>query len=83
MGSGGNEKLPPRRIPTVEIVWNVMLTRTQLTHKHPHHGGAVCPFYGVVSGIFGYTQSDAGNLFQRGWPRALTLGLIKIVKITG
>ncbi len=27
----------------------VLQTRTQLTHKHRHHGGAVCPSYGVVS----------------------------------
>ncbi len=48
-GSGGNKKLPPHRIPTVGIVRNVLLTRTQLTQKHHHHGGAVCPSYGVVS----------------------------------
>ena len=49
MGSGGNEKLPPCRVPTVGIVRKVLSTRTQLTHKHHHHGGAVCPSYGVVS----------------------------------
>jgi hypothetical protein len=49
MGSGGNEKLPPRRIPTVGIVWKVPSTQTQLSHKHHHHGGAVFPSYGVVS----------------------------------
>ncbi len=49
MGSGGNEKNPPRRTPTVGIVWKVLSTRTQLTHKHHHHGGAVCASYGVVS----------------------------------
>ncbi len=48
-GSGGNEKLPPCRISTVGIVWKVLSTRTQLTHKHHHHGGAVCPSSGVVS----------------------------------
>jgi len=48
-GPGGNEKLPPRRIPTVGIVRKVSSTRTQLSHKHHHHGGAVCPSYGVVT----------------------------------
>ena len=46
----GMKKLPPRRIPTVGIVRKVVLsTRTQLTHKHHHRGGAVCPSYGSVS----------------------------------
>ena len=27
-------------------------------------------------GIFGYARSNAGNLFQSGWPRAHTLGLM-------
>ena len=31
------------------IVRKVPLTLTQLSHKHHHHGGAVCPSYGVVS----------------------------------
>jgi hypothetical protein len=48
-GSGGNEKLLPRRIPTVGIVRKVPSTRTQLFHKHHHHGGAVCPSYGAVT----------------------------------
>jgi hypothetical protein len=33
-------------------------------------------------GIFGYTKSDAGNLFGRGWARTLWLGLVKNDKIT-
>jgi hypothetical protein len=49
MGSGGNKKNPPRRIPTVGIVLKVLPTRTQLTHKHHHLGGAVRLSYGVVS----------------------------------
>jgi hypothetical protein len=49
MGSGGKEKLPPCRVPTVGIIRKVLSTRTQLTHKHHHHGGALCPSYGVVS----------------------------------
>jgi len=40
-GSGGNKKLPPRRFPTVGIVRKVPSTRTQLSHKHHHHGGDV------------------------------------------
>ena len=48
-GLGGNEKLQPHRIPTVGIVRKVLSTQTLLTHKHHHHGGAVCPSYGVVT----------------------------------
>ena len=33
----------------VGIVRKVPLTQTQLSHKHHHHGGAVCPSYGVIS----------------------------------
>jgi len=49
MGSGGNEKRPPRRFPTVGIVQKVPSTRTQLSHKHHHHGGDICPSYGVLT----------------------------------
>jgi hypothetical protein len=48
-GSGGNKKLPPRRIPTVGIEQKVPSTQTQLSHKHHHHSGAVCPSYGVLT----------------------------------
>jgi len=33
----------------VGIVQKVPSTRTQLSHKHHHHGGAICPSYGVVT----------------------------------
>ncbi len=33
-------------------------------------------------GIVGYARSDASDLFRRGWPRAGSLGLVRIVKIT-
>jgi len=46
MGSGRNEKLQHRRIPTVQ---NVPQTPKQKLHKHHHHGGAICPSYDVVS----------------------------------
>jgi hypothetical protein len=49
MGSGGNEKLPPRRFSTVGIVREFRRSPTQPPHKHHQHGGAVCPSYGVVS----------------------------------
>jgi hypothetical protein len=39
----------PHRIPTVGIVRKVPSTRTQLSHKHHHHGDAVCPSYGVLT----------------------------------
>jgi hypothetical protein len=48
-GSGGNEKLLRHRIPMVGIVRKILLTLTQLSHKHHHHGGAVCPSYSVRS----------------------------------
>jgi hypothetical protein len=49
MGSSGNKKLPPCEIPMVGILQKVLLTPTQLSHKQHHHGGAVCPFYGMGS----------------------------------
>jgi hypothetical protein len=33
-------------------------------------------------GIYGSAQSEAGELFERGWARTVWLGLILIVKIT-
>jgi hypothetical protein len=48
-GSGGNKKLPPRRISTVGIVPNVLSTTNTTIHKHHHHGGAVCPSYDMGS----------------------------------
>jgi hypothetical protein len=33
-GSGGNEKLLPRRISTVAIIQKVPPTQTQLSHNH-------------------------------------------------
>ncbi len=45
-----NSHLPPRHgIPNVGIVWEVPPTATKLAHKHHHHGGAICPSYGVGS----------------------------------
>jgi hypothetical protein len=49
MGLGRKEKLPLRRTPRIGIVRKVPLTQTQLSHKHHHHGGAVCPSYGVIT----------------------------------
>ena len=48
-GSGGNKKLLPRRFPTVGIVRKVPSTQTQLSHKHQHHGGDLCPSYGMLT----------------------------------
>ena len=48
-GSGRNKKLLSRGIPTVGIVRKVPSAPTQLSYKHHHHDGAVCPSYGVVS----------------------------------
>jgi len=33
----------------LKIVQKVPLTPTQLSNKHHHHGGAVCPSYGMGS----------------------------------
>jgi len=33
----------------VGIAQKVLSTQTQLSHKHHHHGGAICPSNGVVS----------------------------------
>ena len=49
MGSSGNNKLLSRMIPTVGIVRKVPSTQTQPSHKHHHHGGDVCPSYGVLT----------------------------------
>ena len=49
LGFGRKQKIPPHRFPTEGIVRKVLLTQTQLSHKHHHHGGAICPTYGVVT----------------------------------
>ncbi len=41
--------LPLRRFPTVGIVRKVPSTQHNSPHKHHHHGGTVCPYYGVIS----------------------------------
>ena len=69
-----DQKFPPCKIPTVGIVWKSPLTPPQQSHKHHHHGGDVFPL--LLCDIYGYSQSDAGNLFRRGRARALWLGLI-------
>jgi hypothetical protein len=43
------QKLPPRRIPTVGIVQKVLSTTNTTIHKHHHHGGVICPSYDVGS----------------------------------
>ncbi len=71
-GSGGNKKLPPHWIPTVGIVRKVLLTtNTTIPQTSP-------PWWSrsllLRLEIYGSAQSNAGNLFQRGHPRALWLG---------
>ena len=54
-------------------------TQDNSSHKHHHHGE---PFaLPTVWDLYGSTKSNAGNLFQRGRPRALWLGLLLIVAI--
>ena len=72
-GSGGNKKLPPHRIPTVGIVRKSPLTPPQQSHKHHHPWWCRLPL--LRCGIYGYSQSYAGNLYRRGRLRV-------IVKIT-
>ncbi len=70
-GSGGNEKLPPRRIPTLGIVWKVSSTTNTTINKHHHHGGAVCPSYGVGSmdppNLTQVTSSEGVGQGRLGW----------------
>ena len=67
-GSGGNEKLPPHRLPLVGIVRKVPLTRAQLSHKHHHHGGAIDPSYGVLTmDTPDRMQATSSEGVGRGW----------------
>ncbi len=74
LGSGKNEKLPPRRIPTVGIVRKVLSTPNTTNPQTSPPWWCRLPL--LRHGMFGYARSDAGDLFRRGWPRAHTLGLI-------
>jgi len=78
--SGGNKKLPLHRFPTVGIVRKVPSTQTQLPPQTSSPWWCRLPL--LRRSICGSAQSDAGNLFQRGWPRAVTLDLTQIIKIT-
>ena len=49
MGSGENEKLPPRRFPTVGIEREIRRTSTQLPSQTSSPWWSVCPPYGVDS----------------------------------
>ena len=69
--SGGNEKLPLRRIPTVGIARKVPSTQTKLPPQTSSPWCCRLPL--LRRSICGSAQSDAGNLFRRGWPRAVTL----------
>jgi hypothetical protein len=70
----GTKKLLPRRIPTVRLTPNTTNPQTSPPWW--------CRLPLLPLGIVGYAQSNAGDLFRRGWPRASSLGLIQIVKIT-
>jgi hypothetical protein len=70
-GSGGNNKLPPRRIPMVGIVQKVLSTTNTTIHKHHHHGGAVRPSYGVglmdPPNLTQVTSSEGVGQGRLGW----------------
>jgi hypothetical protein len=58
--------------------WRKNSTKSTLTlTEHPPQTSSPwwCRFPLLWSGICGSSRSDAGNLFWRGWPRALTVGL--------
>jgi hypothetical protein len=62
----------------VGIVWKVPLTtKTTIPQTSPPWWSSL-PFQ--WHGIYGSAQSDAGNLIQRGLPRALWLSLVVIIK---
>ena len=80
-----NEKLLPRRIPTVGIVQKSPSTPSQLSHKHHHHGGAISPSYGVDSSVvyrfftpplagIGKLPALAGQYFSIG----ITVGILTV-----
>ncbi len=71
--SGGSEKLPLRRFPMVGIVRKVPSTQTQLPPQTSSPWWCRLPL--LRRSICESAQSDAGNLFRRGWPRALMLGV--------
>ena len=46
---GRNKKLSPHGITTVRIIRKSTVDANTTIHKHHHHGGFVCPSYGVGS----------------------------------
>jgi hypothetical protein len=71
----------------VLYLWLEARRPTASTIHHQHNNPQTSPPWRsrlplLWCGINGSTQSDAGNLFGRGWPRALRLGLVLICKIT-
>ncbi len=77
---GWNKKLPLCRFSTVGIVRKVPSTQTQLPPQTSSPWWCRLPL--LRRSICGSAQSDTGNLFRRSWPRAVTLDLTYIVKIT-
>ena len=74
LGLRREQKTPPRRVHTVEIVRKVPSTPNTTNPQTPPPRWCRLPL--LRRGNFGYAPSNAGNLFRRGWPRAHTLGYI-------
>jgi hypothetical protein len=49
MGLGGKEKLPPKKVFYCRNSTKSTVNPNTTIHKHYHHGGAVCPSFGVGS----------------------------------
>jgi hypothetical protein len=79
-----NEKLLPRRIPTVGIVQKSPSTPSQLSHKHHHHGGAVSPSYGVDSSVVYqfFTPPWPVSVNYRHWPVSISVSVLLWVFLT-
>ncbi len=74
MGSGGNEKLPPRRFPTVGMVWIIRRTTTQLS---PTNIITMVLRLPPIRRRFNESpQSNAWAAIQRGRSRALRRGFL-------
>ena len=68
-GSGGNKKLPPRRFSTIGIVLKLPLTPNTTNPQTSPPWWCRLPL--LWRGIFGYTRSNAGDIFGKGRARTL------------
>jgi hypothetical protein len=78
-GSGGNEKLPPHRFPTVGIVQEFRQTSTQLPPQASSPWCSICPPYSIDS--MNHPNPMHGRP-SKGVVRGRLGGFLKIDKIT-